>query len=106
VEGRALFDKVMTLKESINAVFKANSKLERLSTDERQLEESRVVCEWIRLIKAGQPVGQSDKSGATMPQIMIVNNIIEQIEDLKRSGMSVLPKEPAAVFAREMPRPR
>jgi len=104
VEGQPLFDKIVALKETIKqALNSANLKISGSDQKARQLEESRIVCDWIKLIKEGKRVVSADKPDATESQLAVVNAIITQVEELKLRGMAALPKAPEEVV-RSMPR--
>jgi hypothetical protein len=93
-EGLTLFDEVMELKKLINqALVSANSPASR-TDQQRDLEESRIVCQWMALVKAGVPLTTADKPDATAGQIAIVNKIMAQIDNLKLIGMSAMPESP------------
>lgn len=106
-EGLALFDKVMELKESIESAFDLAGLSHRTALlqpkEKRLLEESRIVCDWLKLIKVGKQIAAEDKPGATVGQVSIVNKIISQIDELKQIGMATLPKD-ADYVASHMPR--
>jgi hypothetical protein len=85
-----LFDKVMDLKNTINEALKLANINSSLSEVERQLEESRIVLQWIKLIKEGKFIVIDDKKDATLDQIMVVNAIIEKINHLKLIAIAQL----------------
>lgn len=97
----------MELKESIESAFGLAGLSHRTALltpkQDRLLEESRIVCDWIKLIKADKQIAMEDKPGATAGQISIVNKIISQIDELKQIGMAALPKD-AEYVASHMPR--
>lgn len=103
-EGLMLFDTIMALKNSIRAALNvANKNDHAIGSDERELEESRIVCQWITTIKAGKTLSLNDVPEVSVDQIAVVNSIICQIENLKKLGMTLLPK-PAEEVARAVPR--
>lgn len=103
-EGLQLFDKMMDLKVAIRTAIDNALQGEPLRMDdERELEESRLVCQWIELIHAGKPLHLEDEPDVNAEQMALINQIIEQIQDLKQQGMAVLPEEPEKV-ARQVPR--
>lgn len=82
-EGRSLFDTLVELKELINAALRLAHFERGLSTEERNLREAEIACEWISLIRKGQPLIQDDSPEAPPRAIKLVNQIIEVIESLK-----------------------
>jgi hypothetical protein len=102
-EGYELFDKVIALKESIKEALKLAGIQSFAATKEKEkeveLEESRVVCQWIKLIKAAAPVTEASMPGVTSAQAAIVNKILAQIQALKQLGMAMLPETPAQVVS-------
>lgn len=105
-QGLPLFDRIMELKKTIkDALNLADPNLHFVSDQQkRELEESRIVCQWIRAIVSGKPLAGVDRPGATDAQLTVVNKIIGQIAELKERAMIVLP-EPAAEVVRQLPRP-
>lgn len=96
-EHLRLFDKINELKEAVkNALSLAT--INRYSDKEQQeLEESAIVCDWIRLIKAGKQIQANDKPEATTEQIAAANKVIALIDDLKKFAMKTLPESPSKV---------
>lgn len=83
----------MDLKNTINEALKLAHINSSLSDVEYQLEESRIVLQWIRLIKEGKTIVADDKKDATPDQIMVVNAIIEKINHLKLIAITQLPDQ-------------
>lgn len=90
--GLSLFDKVVDLKDTINQALKLANINSKLDAIEYQLEESKVVLQWIKLIKEGKPLIAAD-TNATPDQLMIVNTIIEKINRLKLTATLQLSKQ-------------
>lgn len=104
VEGLELFDRIMKLKSSIQSALKiSHMNLIAMGSEEHELKESRIVCEWIRLIKEGHHLYGKDHPDVNQKQLEIVNNIISQIDELKKTAMEALPKSPVDV-ASQVPR--
>jgi hypothetical protein len=92
--GKVLFNKIMNLKNTINEALALAHIHPSLSGTEKQLEESRIVLQWIRLIKEGKIIAVAEKPDATQDQILIVNSIIEKINDLKLHAAIQLSSQP------------
>lgn len=94
--GLHLYDTIMGLKQTIkDALILANPALQFAS--DTHLEESRIVCQWIKAIKARLEITQNDRPDATDKQLAIVNVIISQIKELQQIGMNMLPESPKSV---------
>lgn len=102
VFGRALFDKIVAIRKLINdALQKVNPNLWQLRTEERQLAESRIVCDWIQAIYIGKDLTPTERPGATQAQLDVINKLIHEINEMKELAMQTLPVE-AKEIGRQM----
>lgn len=103
-EGLKLFKALCELKESITKALKLSDKYDpHLRGEATDKADSKVVCDWIKLIKSGKEVTAYERPDATPAQLASVNDIISKVKDLKTMGMNTLPKSPEEVV-RRMPK--
>lgn len=99
-EGLIIFDTIMELKDLINQGLKLSDHYDgHLYGEEREMAESRIVCNWIKLIKEGKEITSLTRPDTTEAQRALVNKIIHKISELAQLGLRQLP-EPETITRR------
>lgn len=101
VFGRKLYDKIVDIRNMIKAaIANVSPNAYRLNTQERQLEESRIVCGWIKEIYAGKQLTATERPDASQAQLDVINKLITEIDAMKKLAMQTLPVEPQKIANR------
>lgn len=97
-QGLPLFDKVIELKNLVKQALKGVTGNKYFRTDEdRQIEESKIVCQWIKDIAQGKALTASDRPNVSQAELNVINDIIKKIDILKVYAMEVMPESPENV---------